>query len=55
MAYIKIEHNINTEDYSEEYLVEIIKQIKILEDLIKETKNKEIEMISIDEIINSGY
>lgn len=38
MAYIKLEHNINTDDYSAEKLATIIKQIKALEDSIKQTK-----------------
>lgn len=41
MAYIKLEHNINTEDYRTEKLAEIVKQIKVLEALIKETKSRE--------------
>lgn len=41
MAYIKLEHNINTEDYSADKLAEIVKQIKVLEDLIKETKSND--------------
>ena len=55
MAYIKVEHNINTDDYSADKLAAIVKQIKVLEDLIKETQTKELEKEVNEKILDGSF